>query len=1170
MNSSNRLSTSLRPLLLAQLCLSLFAPFAFAQTAPAPSVAATPTGPNARPVAVETAAGNTSGEVVELSPFQVVANTKGYYSANTMSGTRFNAKLDDLASSITVMTKEQMSDFGMRDINDIFLYVAGTEGTGTYTDFTLDRNGSLGDNVQNNPTQANRVRGIAPANVSLGNIETMGRVPVDPITVDSVEVSRGPNANVFGLGNPSGTVNMVPSSANLTRNRSTTELSGDSYGGWRTSLDVNRVLLQGKLAFRVSGVFQHDGFQRKPSGVDTERYNGMIKYQPFKNTTISGSMFYYHAYGNRPNALPPRDNLTYWIASGKPTWDPVTQQIHINGATVATVTAATYNGPDYFTASYLGNDHGQMFIDQTGLSYWASPRGTTSTAGPTVATLQAGRYLQTTAAAGATFSGTAPRPFAQYLFNTTPTISDKSIYDWSDINLSAPNRFWDRTLTSNFNIDQMIINTPTQTLAAQVSFMREDSDRWNRALAGIINDNGQSGQLMVDINERRLDGTVNPFFLRPYLSVDKPRTASNPQQWDTSRAQLAYRLDLTQQESVLKHLGWFQLTGYGEYKYRVNRQYSWRDAMSSAVSWIPAGTYRGYQSAPPGLPAAINLTQGLYRYYVGDASGNNVDYAPADFKYGIYPFVWGNAATGAMHTDNIDLEPVAADKTGGTFNTKLTIKTIGGVLQSHLFTDRLVTTLGARYDKTNLHFGTLGNPLTAYAPDGVNFDYTLTDGWQALAYANGGRTTNIQFVARPFMDTPVTRNLDKSGSSASRFFGSLLNGASVNFNKSNSFLITNPAQDLFKNLLPNTTGTDKSWGLGLNLFDGKLVVRATHYDNFQKNAQNNDMNTVAGRVLRLDLMAPPTSGNPTPFINLYNNALRWVAFANPTWTAAQVQTEAESETKITAADATYYATANPPFGATSDVRSYGTEIEINYNPTHYWTVTGSVTDNRSITQNISPAIVNWINQRMPIWTTIVDPSITDANAATEGNPGKLWWLHRYSVIATTPGAASFATTAVTPAENFAGFVRAPFAIMAAQEGKNNPQVRRYNFRVSTSYQLAGMSDNHWLKNTAVGGALRWEDKGAIGYMGVQSLPAIITDLDPNRPIYDKAHYYVDMFVSYKTKLWNDKVGATFKFNVRNLGENGRLQPVGAFPDGSIHTFRIIDPQLFMLTASFDL
>lgn len=37
----------------------------------------------------------------------------------------------------------------------------------------------------------------------------------------------------------------------------------------------------------------------------------------------------------------------------------------------------------------------------------------------------------------------------------------------------------------------------------------------------------------------------------------------------------------------------------------------------------------------------------------------------------------------------------------------------------------------------------------------------------------------------------------------------------------------------------------------------------------------------------------------------------------------------------------------------------------------------------------------------------------------------------------------------------------------------------------------------------VGGAVRWEDHGAIGYYGVQKLPAVITDLDPKNPIYDR-------------------------------------------------------------------
>src|SRR5450432_1218962 len=122
MSLSMRLPTSLRRYLLAQLCLALALPFATAQTTTPPAESGNLPEAKKVPVIVAAAPAKDS-DVVELSPFEVKANTKGYYSANTMSGTRFNTKLDDLASSITVMTKEQMSDFGMLDINDVFRYV---------------------------------------------------------------------------------------------------------------------------------------------------------------------------------------------------------------------------------------------------------------------------------------------------------------------------------------------------------------------------------------------------------------------------------------------------------------------------------------------------------------------------------------------------------------------------------------------------------------------------------------------------------------------------------------------------------------------------------------------------------------------------------------------------------------------------------------------------------------------------------------------------------------------------------------------------------------------------------------------------------------------------------------------------------------------------------------
>ncbi len=82
---------------------------------------------------------------------------------------------------------------------------------------------------------------------------------------------------------------MVPTSANLSRNRTQFQARVDSSGGYRTSLDLNRMLISRVLPVRASAAFQHDGFIRKPSGVNNVRYKGMVKYRPFRKTTIAGN-----------------------------------------------------------------------------------------------------------------------------------------------------------------------------------------------------------------------------------------------------------------------------------------------------------------------------------------------------------------------------------------------------------------------------------------------------------------------------------------------------------------------------------------------------------------------------------------------------------------------------------------------------------------------------------------------------------------------------------------------------------------------------------------------------------------------------------------------------------------------------------------------------------------
>jgi hypothetical protein len=147
-------------------------------------------------------------------------------------------------------------------------------------------------------------------------------------------------------------------------------------------------------------------------------------------------------------------------------------------------------------------------------------------------------------------------------------------------------------------------------------------------------------------------------------------------------------------------------------------------------------------------------------------------------------------------------------------------------------------------------------------------------------------------------------------------------------------------------------------------------------------------------------------------------------------------------------------------------------------------------------------------------------------------------------------------------------VLGPYKLLRATEGKRRPQQREWRANVLTNYRLAGLGlDRAWIKRLAVSGAVRWEDQGGIGYYAYDNDP---NAYDPNRIIFDKGHVYVDLGASYSQRIFRNRVGLSVQLNLRNAGENGRIQPVGALPNGQPHSFRIIDPQLFILTASFSL
>jgi hypothetical protein len=1147
----------------------------------------------------DAAADPAKSEVVSLSPFEVVAESNGYFQSNTMSGTRLNSKIEDLGQSITVMTKEQMSDFAMLDINDVFDYMASTEGTGSYSQFDTDRTGAVVDQVSLNPNNANRVRGIGNANIAFNNIATSGRVPVDPLWLDSVELSRGPNANIFGLGNASGTVNQVPATANLTRDFTKLEFRGDSYGGWRASLDVNRDLVKGKLAVRASYANQHTGFVRKPSGEDARRLSAQLKARPFKNTTISLSWYNYKNAAVRPNFTTPRDYYTDWLRAGKPGWNPVTRLVTLadgrvlgNGNVVGSTTPYAA-APTIITG---GAESRSMFqIGAAGQApYWAMPRYTANPATPAgnnfsitdpFASSASGIGLLTT---GASETYTATQ---QPLYNSVARpINDRSIYDWTSINLAGNGKAWDDVDTYMAQLDQIIVNTPKHMLAAQVTFMREDSKRLENQPMGPASVNSNVGQLQVDVNQVYLDGTPNPYFGRPYLRSSEPYLRDKPLLWDTSRAQVAYRLDFSQDKGWSKWLGTQQLLGYYEYKDQKNYNYNYRHtALGLDKGWEQkyANTILGTQTVTNVDPrylingtsiAPSNYTRLNEQYYVGNTPGGGIEYAPNLFPEGAsVAYVWGPASNAMIK----DVSPVGYTPApgGGIQNLNEIVKTTGGVLQSTFLSGRLVGTFGLREDIVNDR----NSPLATLTPDLRHYDFTASNQWVGPWRVAQGKTKSSSVVARPFQGLTFVRTEGKSG--LNRLLAEALSGLSLTYNQSDNFIAQGPAYDLFLKQLPNQTGTSKDVGFWMTLFDGRLSVRYSHFDTKQLNLRNGDISTMAQRILRYEGFVANDS------YNLRSQATAWLSGLGTGGTATNAQIAAAIKMPLEQYNGLQAIATAGTYAAVNDARSTGDELEINLNPTRNWTISASVTRTQAINTAAGSAVDEYIAARMPIWTTLEDPRFTQTAQTINGTTTPyatgpvtlpvgptghlLWW----NILGTPFSTVSGYNGTQSAALNFAGNVDAPMAVFRALIGRPRPQVREYSAKFNTRYNLAGISDNKILKNMSVGGSVRYASRGSIGFYGLGYTQGMdltlaankILQLDPNRPIYSPAEAFVDVFVNYRMRLYRDKIRANFQLNVKNIQEDGGgLQKTAAFFDGRAATYRIVDPRQFIFSASFDL
>jgi hypothetical protein len=191
--------------------------------------------------------------------------------------------------------------------------------------------------------------------------------------------------------------------------------------------------------------------------------------------------------------------------------------------------------------------------------------------------------------------------------------------------------------------------------------------------------------IYVDVNEKRLDGSANPNFKRPFLQATSPSRTRRVQETGIQSADLAYQYSPSNLPRWLGWIGQQRLGAHAEVNRSDSTSYTSAARVTSDNVFITKSNRIGTQ----------NIAQ---RYYLGDAQSQNVDYAPSASEdiNGTYNLNWFNNATGTWTNENVTVTSQLNNGQGARQRTET--RTLNATAQSFFFNDRFIVTAGYRRD----------------------------------------------------------------------------------------------------------------------------------------------------------------------------------------------------------------------------------------------------------------------------------------------------------------------------------------------------------------------------------------------------------------------------------------------------------------------------------------
>lgn len=1141
--------------------------------------------------ALAPAAPQPADDVLTMNPFTVEdSRDVGYMATHSLAGTRLRTDLRDLASSVTVLTKELIEDLGATDSQTLLSYATNFEVTGANGNYLgAGSSASFGSADETgqffSPGTSTRVRGL----ISADNTRNFFRTNVrwDSYNVDRVDLQRGPNSVLFGLGSPGGVINASVDAANLGRNATRVDLAFDQFGSVRGSFNLNQVVRRNELAVAVAALRDEKKFRQDPAYDYERRHFLAAKYRPrFLNSPessfeVTADWEHGRSNSNRPRFATPLDQVTMFVTPTVirdiqlPAGSNFQNYSHgvIPGATYF-LNSRTIGGslnlqgaiPNEFVKSFDGNGVRQVFSSQG--SYWSLGRtsaygamqtnGTQFTGTPTTARRIWGvGYLDVIPTPVNAYATAIRHPFAAYF--SPVALSDPSVYDFYNLLLDGSNkREWNEFDQLRASLSHTFRRN---TLGYEVSYFRETSK------PGQLSMMSDNSRIFVDVNEVLIDGRRNPDVGRAFIQ----EATYNGNRVEHVRNE-AFRVSAFVQHDFRKNSGSKRLSWFlgrhvlnaawsqdsARSDSRRFEHYVYGDELLGMMGWInPTRRFQNNNrvTARYYLSGDLRGRSGIAGASLGNISANVMPAGgPIPLRYfntrwtapaSVRPAaawitpdgsVWDEAANPANYAGwqtapfgIIDaLSGRQADFDLATRNAVLQKSEITSKVatwQGFLLNGSLVTTLGLRQDSNVVR------RLTAGVRDDQGADvrpsaYQLGLGTRQEVSADSRSVSLVGHLGR----LPVLRRLPFE--------------VSLTYNRGENFNPTAGRLNLMGEPLPAPQGDTREIGVVVATRDNRFSLRIQKFETSVLNASIEGVpqgftfsqffgnGAVSGYNARTGLLREQVANNG----NLSWSIDDQERIHAPAWLKFEQDFQARFPLFVerwkrfgTWAPGNVDTTFQSPGGTTTtaDTLARGYELELVAHPTRQLRLTLNASKLESVVDNAPGdsyrAIYSFIQNSLFDGTQPTNAG----KLRNQGNPVNTtiadWWLAN---------------------------VWTNYATVLERNGQIRDEVVKWRANAVANYTFA----HPRLKGVSVGGAYRWEGGAAIGYPRMFDAFGFVRS-DLTHPFRRASTDRIDLNLRYRRKLF-DRYDWSIQLNVYNaLGQN-ELLPVRVNPDGTTAQFRI--------------